>query len=575
MKPTVSNSCRFTFGMVSTAIVSIFWVMAGNEASTAQVNLSQKPDNYKVGLGGLLPVPQSPLAKNKTVLPPPPGVSTGVAVAPPLPTFPKQHSATDDIKQLENAFIQGGVTGKAPSSTKHSHPSAAALLLPQRQTNPPLVAAGEDSSSLGINQGTANFPTANQEFTAPQTSPTFNQVLNQNQKTSVAPLPPLPGTVASQPTFNQVLTGNAQPSAMSANPGTFNQVLNTTNGTSPPLPRSDQPHPPINNMAVMQPSAFVQGVYVTQGSDSSARARVSGVYPLTANTIVGATLDLTTANSTFVDSRQQGASINELYIATSLPGLPNLRFAVGQLDLTSYFDRNSFAKDGATQFFNPLFQTNAALAVTGISSHPALLANWSVTDNIDAKAAIFSSSNSIGNFSLDGFAGEVGIRYGNAIIRGTYASDRDGGNHDSFRESFQISRGNNQFGPLENDREEAYGVNAEAYVPNLKLGFFGRYGRYEDRTLNKGASTYIFGASLVDLFTRDDRLGLAYGQQLSNSSLSHGKYPDVLEAYYDFKFLPNLRLGFSVQGRDSFQETVFGVRLNSEFNVTPIGRNNQ
>ncbi|MCJ8283535.1 MAG: hypothetical protein MJK14_28060, partial [Rivularia sp. ALOHA_DT_140] len=47
---------------------------------------------------------------------------------------------------------------------------------------------------------------------------------------------------------------------------------------------------------------------------------------------------------------------------------------------------------------------------------------------------------------------------------------------------------------------------------------------------------------------------------------------EILEFYYDFKFLPNLRLGFSVQGRDDFNETVLGVRVKSDFDVTPRGR---
>ena len=86
----------------------------------------------------------------------------------------------------------------------------------------------------------------------------------------------------------------------------------------------------------------------------------------------------------------------------------------------------------------------------------------------------------------------------------------------------------------------------------MKLGLFGRYGRYENRDLGKGADTYSFGLSFLDLFTPDDRLGLAYGRALSNDSLRRGDNPDVLELFYDFQFLPNLRFGFTVQGRDGF-----------------------
>ncbi|MEO1764338.1 MAG: porin, partial [Cyanobacteria bacterium J06629_18] len=108
--------------------------------------------------------------------------------------------------------------------------------------------------------------------------------------------------------------------------------------------------------------------------------------------------------------------------------------------------------------------------------------------------------------------------------------------------------------------------------PKLKMGLFGRYGRYENRDLGEDADTYIFGASFLDLFTPDDRLGLAYGRALSDEDTRTGKQLDVLEFYYDFKFLSNLRLGFSVQGRDDFNETVLGIRIKSDFDVTPRGR---
>jgi hypothetical protein len=473
--------------------------------------------------------------------------------------------------------------------------------------------------------------TATQEFVAPGAVPTFNQLLNNSQNnfsSPVAPLPPLVGEMQQQlsanatPTFNQLLNAqvgaqsnvggastfnaqagqsatssfnqilntpvNGQPT-IAESPPTFNQLLNSQGGTYPTIndgiipPMSQVPQPTVPSSqppnparyapggTVSEPSVKLQGVYVTQ-KETSARGRVAAIYPLTPQAVFGATVDLVSNGNNFADSRNEGVNINELYFATSLGGLPNLRFVVGQMDLTSYFDRNSFAKDGASQFFNPVFQTNPALSATGISSRPGLLVNWSVTDNIDAKAAVFSSSDRLSNFSLDGFAGEIGIRYGNAIIRGTYATDKDSGNRDSFPEAFSIARGDNRFGLLTNDREEAYGLNAEVFIPNLKLGFFGRYGKYENRDLGKGADTYVLGASLLDLFTPDDRLGLAYGRSLSNESLRRNtSQPDVVELFYDFPFLPNLRLGFTVQGRDGFDETVVGVRVKSEFDITPRG----
>jgi hypothetical protein len=328
--------------------------------------------------------------------------------------------------------------------------------------------------------------------------------------------------------------------------------------------------------ALTSPSLQLQGVYINQGDQSSARARLSGLYPLNPQTLFGATLDLTSEANGFADSPGQGLNINELYLATApLANLPNLRLVVGQLDLTSYFDRNSFAKDAARDFFNSVFQTNPALSTTGISSRPGFLVNWTLTDNIEAKAAVFSSARNLGDFSLDGFAGEIGIRHGNAIIRGTYASARDANSRDGFREIFQFPRGMDRFGLLPSDREESYGVNAEVFVPQLNMGIFGRYGRYENRAVALGGDTYSVGLSLLDLFTQNDRLGLAYGRRLSNDQLrreSGDEVPDVLELFYDFRFLPNLRIGFTLQERNGFSETYGGFRVKTEFDVTPRGR---
>jgi hypothetical protein len=590
MRQTVLDCYKFTFPsqyhnvypLLCTVAVSTCWLLAVSEKSLAQVNPSQlQASDYQLSLVESLPVPKL-----------------------------GQQKPAKNIQQLESAFIQQQRTGKAP--------------VVARSSVTPRVAAGGDASNLSLGlQGQMNgfeltissvssvvdqlLPLPNlpatQGFTTPVAPPTFNQV----PISQVAPLPPLPNLPATQdfttpvapPTFNQVLISQVAPLPPLPNlpatqdfttpvaPPTFNQKLfnpetipsipsNTPSRVSPVTQSvNPQQRPQLTSSSLRDPSLQFQGVYITQGGDTTARARVAAVYPLSPQALVGATLDLTSQGSSLDDSRNQGLNINELYLATSLPGVPNLRFVIGQMDLTSYFDRNSFAKDGASQFFNSVFQTNPALAATGISSRTGLLTDWSVTDNIEAKAAVFSSANKIGDFTLDGFAGEIGIRYGNAIIRGTYASDRDAGVRDSFLESFSIARGNNQFGPDKDDREEAYGINAEVFIPNLKLGLFGRYGRYENRTLGEGADTYVLGASFVDLFTPDDRVGIAYGRALSNDQLRSGNRPDVVETFYDFKFLNNLRLGFSVQARDDLSETVFGIRVKSEFDVTPRGRINQ
>jgi hypothetical protein len=317
-----------------------------------------------------------------------------------------------------------------------------------------------------------------------------------------------------------------------------------------------------------------QGVYIYQGDDASARARISGFYPLAPTVALGGSFDVTDGTA-FTDSQTQGASINELYLVASIPDLPNLRFSLGQLDLTSYFDRNSFAKDGATHFFNSVFQTNPALSRTGIGSRTSLLVNWSVTDNVEAKVAGFSSARRLEEFQVDGLAAELGIRQGNFIVRGTFATARDAGVDDGFREIFQVDRSNGGTGLLSDDREQAYGVNAEVFVPEIGLGLFGRYGHYENIDAELGADTYSVGMNILDLFVPRDRFGIAYGQDLSNDSLRRDNgdpLPDVLEAFYDFALLPNVRVGFSFQSLNEFSDSILGVRVKTEFDMTPLQR---
>jgi len=139
------------------------------------------------------------------------------------------------------------------------------------------------------------------------------------------------------------------------------------------------------------PSIQLQGVFLQEGEDTSARARLRLLYPVTPNALFGAEVDVTTGNG-FSDTSGTGINLNELYFAGSLPNLPELRFVVGLMDLTSYFDRNSFAKDGATHFFNRAFQTNPALSAAGVSSRVGVLVNWAAIDNLELKVAAFSSS---------------------------------------------------------------------------------------------------------------------------------------------------------------------------------------
>ena len=170
------------------------------------------------------------------------------------------------------------------------------------------------------------------------------------------------------------------------------------------------------------------------------RARLSGVYPISPDIALAGAIEVS-EGTIFSDSELEGVNINELHLTLAPRDVPNLRFSVGHLDLTSYFDRNSFAKDALTHFFAPQLQSNPALASNGLGSRTGALLNYTITDNVDARASLFSSDRSISEFELSGFAGELGLRTGNVIIRGTYISAIDGGANDGPNEIFWICAG--------------------------------------------------------------------------------------------------------------------------------------
>lgn len=329
---------------------------------------------------------------------------------------------------------------------------------------------------------------------------------------------------------------------------------------------------PSQGMAPAERSeVFVQAAYLQQGDELSARLRGGGIYVLSPSVLAGIVVDLSTGQA-FSDSDQTGLSLSELYLTASPANLPELRFTVGLMDLTSYLDRNSFAKDSLTHFFNPVFQTNPALATANVASRPGALVQWMPVDAVSLTATTFSANRSLGSFALDSFAGEVGVRLGNAIVRGTYVSSVDAGRRDGFAELGSVDRGNGQFEALPGDRETGFGLNAEAFIPQLRLGFFGRYGWYTNQTLGASGQTYSLGANGLDVFLPGDRLGLGYGRQLSNSDLRQGSIPDVWELFYDAQVIDNLRAGVSVQQRNGFSETYLGLRLRYDLRWQPLRR---
>ena len=137
---------------------------------------------------------------------------------------------------------------------------------------------------------------------------------------------------------------------------------------------------------------------------------------------------------------------------------------------------------------------------------------------------------------------------------------------------FGFVRDDGGVGIAESDREESLGVNAEVFIPELNMGIFGRYGRYENQDADLTADTFSGGVNFLDVFRTDDRLGLGYGRGLSNNDERRAQgeeVPDVWELFYDFRISPNVRAGVTIQQLNQFTETVAGVRLKTEFDVVP------
>ena len=315
------------------------------------------------------------------------------------------------------------------------------------------------------------------------------------------------------------------------------------------------------------PSLRLQTAAIQEGDEFSARARVYGHYFLRSNVAVVGAVDLSTGDA-FSDTDSTGFNVSELYVVASPENAPELRGAVGLIELTSFFDRNSFAKDSLTHFINPVFQTNPALAATQLESQPAALLHWRPVDEVILKAATFSSGG-FDDLDFDAVAGEIGVNLGNLIVRGTYVSATDDGDRDGISESFQISR-NGVFGPQEGDREVSYGINAEWFIPELNAGLFGRYGYHRNADLDISGDTYSFGVNFLDLFIDDDRFGIGYGRELSDDDRRQGDRPDVLETFYDIRLAPNARAAVSLQFRDEFSETILGFRVRADWDLLEL-----
>ncbi len=479
------------------------------------------------------------------------------ASAPDLPSV----AAPGTAARAETAVELGSEATAAPGQTAEPIADASAKS----------AAAHPADSSLTLEFVELPLPSASAEPAA-----TEQTAIAQEPAPSQAPLPdpnlalefseiPLPtqsasGSAADQPA-PQILIAST-PNALDLRPTPLRRanLQQLSQSASDLLNQSEVRLYPV------RPQLRLQGLLIGEtDAEISARIRLSGLYPINSRTVFGGTLESRVGNIVGTDY----FDIHELFITHALNEARSVRISVGRLDLTSYFDRNSFAKDIATHFFNPAFQTSPALAAAGVGSQPAVLFNWTVNDFIEVKLAGFSSRRPIDDLEPDSFAGEVAFRLSDwGLLRLTYVNSverRQRGDDDDPPRQFNL------IAAQPGDREQAFGVNLEAFIPDTKLGVFARFGHYDNLDRDRGsANSYSLGINLLDLWVPRDRLGLGYGTLLSNGDFRREldrPFPDALELFYDRPLNRFLRIAGSLQLINSFSEVVLGVRLRADFDL--------
>ncbi|MGB3641895.1 MAG: porin, partial [Rivularia sp. (in: cyanobacteria)] len=241
------------------ASISMLSTLSVNNSSQAQTISPHKQANKTSESLNLLQVPQSSIPSGRTKLklkavPPPPNVSNVRATLPSQKV--EQYLPLENIKQLENSFIQEQITGKSKRAIEQS------------------IAVERDAKSIGgpqtgiyeVRQLNAQAvplpapPGSSLEFTSP----------NFNAQATVAPLPPLPGTspqqqsnTANAPTFNQLLNSRTSnqslypESVTASNAPTFEQMLDAYRREQPSVSVTSTPtfNTLLNSQGGMRPSA--------------------------------------------------------------------------------------------------------------------------------------------------------------------------------------------------------------------------------------------------------------------------------------------------------------------------------
>lgn len=170
-----------------------------------------------------------------------------------------------------------------------------------------------------------------------------------------------------------------------------------------------------------------------------------------------------------------------------------LIITTGKIDLTNYFDINSYANDENSQFLSNAFVNNASLIAPG--NAPGVRVYASPIHHISIEAGLSSTENTGDSLFTDIYKiGSIGVSYweetSNTFEMRLYCYQ-----HPSISDSY------------------GYGVSINQSI-NDKIAIFGRYGQNEDKlsSLHEIKSSWSTGFQYSNkLFEKDLVVGAAYG----------------------------------------------------------------
>jgi len=247
-------------------------------------------------------------------------------------------------------------------------------------------------------------------------------------------------------------------------------------------------------------------------------------------------------------SEQNALNLREVWLRTELFG-QRLALTMGRLDLTNYFDANSFSNDESTQFLSDALVNNQMLGLT--SNGTGVAAEYDPKNGFRLKFGLQQSNDDATNLSESLFTlSEVGYTFTPfALPEGTY------------RVWFRTDN-------TATDTLTAAGLSFDQKLTNA-VGLFARYGS-QDLELEGRDHYWSAGVSFQNGFILNpqDTWGVGYSEMRPFS----GEREKLIEGYYNLLLTERLRLSFHLahvlerpSEGEEFGYLLPGIRLQAAF----------